>query len=175
MTKKTILSISIIVNIILATVFAVSLPGAMGELVYEYVEQDTIRPDTIRKYLEWENYGTVAALSRPIRGGAEVADTDADYYKLGEYAELLFLKEVYERAGNADSAKACEDRGVRRKWKTPGKWSSVRTAEQNLMCRWFAVRIAMRDMHLPKKKSIWVSWKRSARTWRDIRMTVTKH
>ena len=110
MTKKTILSISIIVNIILATVFAVSLPGAMGELVYEYVEQDTIRPDTIRKYLEWENYGTVAALSRPIRGGAEVSDTDADYYKLGEYAELLFLKEVYERAGNADSAKACEDR-----------------------------------------------------------------
>ena len=110
MTKKTILSISIIVNIILATVFAVSLPGAMGELVYEYVEQDTIRPDTIRKYLEWENYGTVAALSRPIRGGAEVSDTDADYYKLGEYAELLFLKEVYERAGNADSAEACEDR-----------------------------------------------------------------
>ena len=110
MTKKTILSISIIVNIILATVFAVSLPGAMGELVYEYVEQDTIRPDTIRKYLEWENYGTVAALSRPIRGGAEVADTDADYYKLGEYAELLFLKEVYAKAGNADSAEACEDR-----------------------------------------------------------------
>ena len=110
MTKKTILSISIIINIILATVFVVSLPGAMGELVYEYVEQDTIRPDTIRKYLEWENYGTVAALSRPIRGGAEVAATDADYYKLGEYAELLFLKEVYVRAENADSAKACEDR-----------------------------------------------------------------
>ena len=108
MTKKTILSISIIINIILAIVFVVSLPGAMGELVYEYVEQDTTRPCTIRKYLE--NYGTVAALSRPIRGGAEVADTDADYYKLGEYAELLFLKEVYARAGNADSAKACEDR-----------------------------------------------------------------
>jgi hypothetical protein len=110
MTKKTILRISIIINIILATVFVVSLPGAMGELVFEYVEQDTIRPDTLRKNLERENYGTVAALSRPIRGGAEVADTDADYYKLGEYAELLFLKEVYERAGNADSAKACEDR-----------------------------------------------------------------
>ena len=110
MTKKTILSISIIINIILATVFVVSLPGAMGALVFEYVEQDTIRPDTLRKNLERENYGTVAALSRPIRGGAEVADTDADYYKLGEYAELLFLKEVYERAGNADSAKACEDR-----------------------------------------------------------------
>ena len=110
MTKKTILRISIIINIILATVFALSLPGAMGELVYEYVEQDTIRPDTLRKNLERENYGTVAALSRPIRGGAEVADTDADYYKLGEYAELLFLKEVYERAGNADSAEACEDR-----------------------------------------------------------------
>jgi hypothetical protein len=110
MTKKTILRISIIINIILATVFVVSLPGAMGALVFEYVEQDTIRPDTLRKNLERENYGTVAALSRPIRGGAEVADTDADYYKLGEYAELLFLKEVYERAGNADSAKACEDR-----------------------------------------------------------------
>ena len=110
MTKKTILRISIIINIILATVFVVSLPGAMGALVFEYVEQDTIRPDTLRKNLERENYGTVAALSRPIRGGAEVADTDADYYKLGEYAELLFLKEVYERAGNADSAEACADR-----------------------------------------------------------------
>ena len=110
MTKKTILRISIIINIILATVFVVSLPGAMGALVFEYVEQDTIRPDTLRKYLERENYGTVAALSRPIRGGAEVSDTDADYYKLGEYAELLFLKEVYAKAGNADSAKACEDR-----------------------------------------------------------------
>ena len=110
MTKKTILRISIIINIILATVFVVSLPGAMGALVFEYVEQDTIRPDTLRKYLERENYGTVAALSRPIRGGAEVSDTDADYYQLGEYAELLFLKEVYAKAGNADSAKACEDR-----------------------------------------------------------------
>ena len=110
MTKKTILSISIIINIILAIVFVVSLPGAMGALVFEYVEQDTIRPVTLRKNLERENYGTVAALSRPIRGGAKVSGTDADYYKLGEYAELLFLKEVYERAGNADSAKACEDR-----------------------------------------------------------------
>ena len=110
MTKKTILSISIIINIILATVFVVSLPGAMGALVFEYVEQDTIRPDTLRKNLERENYGTVAALSRPIRGGAKVSGTDADYYKLGEYAELLFLKEVYAKAGNADSAKACEDR-----------------------------------------------------------------
>lgn len=110
MTKITILRISIIINIILATVFVVSLPGAMGALVFEYVEQDTIRPDTLRKNLERENYGTVAALSRPIRGGAEVSDTDADYYKLGEYAELLFLKEVYAKAGNADSAKACEDR-----------------------------------------------------------------
>ena len=110
MTKKTILRISIIINIILATVFVVSLPGAMGALVFEYVEQDTIRPDTLRKNLERENYGTVAALSRPIRGGAEVSDTDADYYKLGEYAELLLLKEVYAKAGNADSAEACEDR-----------------------------------------------------------------
>ena len=110
MTKKTILSISIIINIILAIVFVVSLPGAMGALVFEYVEQDTIRPVTLRKNLERENYGTVAALSRPIRGGAKVSGTDADYYKLGEYAELLFLKEVYAKAGNADSAKACEDR-----------------------------------------------------------------
>lgn len=109
MTKKLIFRISIAVNIILAIVFVFTLPKAVESLNFEYVEQDTIRPDTLRAYLERENYGTVAALSRAIRGGAEIDPRDEDYYRLGEYGELLFLKEVYDRAGNLETLKEAED------------------------------------------------------------------
>ena len=110
MTKKVIFGISVAVNIILAIVLLALLPGAVSELHFEYVEQETIRPDSIRSYLDRENYGTVAALSRAIRGGATVAQEDEEYYRLGEYAELCFLHEVYAKAGNTDTAGQCEER-----------------------------------------------------------------
>ena len=110
MTKKTIYRITIIVNIILAIVFAVTLMGAIDNLKFEYVEQETIGPDNLRSYLDRENYGVAASLSHSIRGGAEVAKEYEDYYRLGEYADILFLKEVFAKAGNTDTLAECEKR-----------------------------------------------------------------
>ena len=67
-------------------------------------------PDTIRKNLERENYGVAASLSHPIRGGAEIAGGDLDYYMLGEYADLLFLKRIFAEAGNTATLQGCEER-----------------------------------------------------------------
>ena len=108
--KKIIYFITIIANIILAMVFVWNLHEAKEALQFEYVEQETIRPDSLRSYLDRENYGVAASLSHPIRGGEEVAEGDKDYYMLGEYADLLFLKEVFAKAGNNDTLAACEDR-----------------------------------------------------------------
>jgi hypothetical protein len=110
MTKKVIFGISIAVNIILAIVFFATLPGVMHNLRFEYVEEKMIGPDSIRNNLDRENYGTAAHLSRPIRGGAKIAPEDEDYYRLGEYAELLFLKEVFTAAGNTDTVNTCEEK-----------------------------------------------------------------
>ncbi len=110
MTKKVIFGISVAVNIILALVLVYLIPGTISELHFEYIEQETIRPDSVRKYLEWENYGTVAVLTRSIRGGATVASEDEDNYRVGEYAELRFLKEIYAEAGRTDALQTCEER-----------------------------------------------------------------
>ena len=108
--KKVIFGVSVAVNIILALVLLVAAVKAGAELKFNYVEIDTITPDTLRSNLERENYGVVASLSRPIRGGAEIAEGDLDYYRLGEYADLLFMKEIYAEAGNAVTVLSCEDR-----------------------------------------------------------------
>ena len=110
MNKKTVFVISIIVNIILALTFVAAAVGAGEEIKFNYVEEDTIMPDNIRSNLERENYGVAAALSHPIRGGAVVADEYTDYYMLGEYADLLFLKEIFTEAGNAQTAQNCVER-----------------------------------------------------------------
>ena len=110
MNKKVVFVISIIMNIILALVFIAAAAGAAEELKFNYVEEDTITPDTIRSNLERENYGVAASLSHPIRGGAVVADEYRDYYMLGEYADLLFLKEIFEEARNTQTVKECEER-----------------------------------------------------------------
>ena len=108
--KKVILIISVIVNIILAIVFIIAAAEAVRELKFSYMEEGTIIPDSIRSNLERENYGVAASLSHPIRGGAEVDARDRDYYMLGEYADLLFLKEIFAEAGNTETLKNCEER-----------------------------------------------------------------
>ncbi len=109
-TKKPILIIANIINVILAIAFLVVGVQAIEELKFTYVEKDTIRPDSLRSYLERENYGTVATLSHPIRGGYQPAEEDLDYFLLGEYADLLFLKEVFAETGKSQTAQDCETR-----------------------------------------------------------------
>ena len=100
MTKKVIFILSIIINIILGIVLVCNLIGASENLKFEYVEEDTIRPDSLRMYLDMQNYGVAASLSHPIRGGAQI----------GEYADLLFLKAIFDKSGNTDTLKDCETR-----------------------------------------------------------------
>ncbi len=110
MSKKIVLFISIVVNVILGIAFLALVSGAVEELKFNYVEIDTLTPDSIRKYLERENYGVAASLARPIRGGAEIDEEYMDYYMLGEYADLLFMKEVYAEAGNTQTVESCDKR-----------------------------------------------------------------
>ena len=110
MNKKTVFIISIIVNIILALVFVLTAAAAGDQLKFNYVEEDTITPDSLRMYLERENYGVAASLSHPVRGGADITVQDMDYYMLGEYADLLFLKEIFKESGNSSTAENCADR-----------------------------------------------------------------
>ncbi|MBO4373814.1 MAG: hypothetical protein J5829_01790 [Lachnospiraceae bacterium] len=110
MNKKIVLIISIVVNVILALIFVVTAVAAVGELEFNYVEDDTITPDTIRSNLQRENYGVAASLSHPVRGGASIADEYMDYFMLGEYADLLFLKEIFEEAGNTQTVGNFEKR-----------------------------------------------------------------
>ncbi|MBO7515440.1 MAG: hypothetical protein J6T47_07455, partial [Lachnospiraceae bacterium] len=88
----------------------INIMGAADELKFAYVERDTITPRDLQMYLDMENYGTAASLARSIRAGAEVEKEDADYYYLGEYAEVLFLKALFEESGNTASVNACEKR-----------------------------------------------------------------
>ncbi|MBR6365262.1 MAG: hypothetical protein IKS10_04075 [Lachnospiraceae bacterium] len=110
MTKKVILGISILINLVLAYFLIQGVIDAREELKFEYVEQETLRPDSLRMYLERENYGVAASLSHPIRGGAEIDELDEDYYLLGEYADTLFLKAIFEKSGDTATATACDQR-----------------------------------------------------------------
>ena len=110
MNKKTVFVISLAVNIILAFVLMFAVSGAIDELQFNFVEEDTIRPDSLRMYLDMENYGVAATLSHPIRGGAEIEEEYMDNYMLGEYADLMFLKEIFAEAGNTDMLTDCEKR-----------------------------------------------------------------
>ena len=132
MTKKVILVLSIVINLVLAWFLIEGVRDARDELVFEYSEQETLRPDSLRMYLERENYGVAASLSHPIRGGAEVDDLDLDYYLLGEYADTLFLKKVFETAGNADTAAACERRLAEIREKMPAYSELLDKIEQSV-------------------------------------------
>ena len=110
MIKKIIFGVSVVVNIILLLAVLSYGLEVRQALDYIYVRKDAMAPESIRSYLERENYGVAAAQSHRIRGGAEIADEYMDYYMLGEYADLLFLKVIFEEAGNTETLEKCEER-----------------------------------------------------------------
>lgn len=112
MNKKTILGILIVLNVLLGVVFLKKLGDASEELAWVYFERGNMASDSILKYLDWENYGDVAVMSRSVRVGAKVNDEDRDFYLLGEYADMLYQEKVFAAKGDADAAKRCAERCV---------------------------------------------------------------
>ena len=110
MIKRIVFIASLAVNAILAIVMVVGIVGAAEELEFTYVEKETIRPDSINMYLDMENYGTVAALSHSVRGGAEIKEEYAECFAMGEYADLLFQRRIFEADGDEDTLKKCDER-----------------------------------------------------------------
>ena len=132
MTKKVILVLSIVINLVLAWFLIEGVRDARDELVFEYSEQETLRPDSLRMYLERENYGVAASLSHPIRGGAEIDELDEDYYLLGEYADTLFLKAIFEKSGDTATATACDQRLAEIREKMPAYSELLDKIEQSV-------------------------------------------
>lgn len=107
--KSKIFGISAVINIILGICLITTIPEMLSELYEEYAEKDS--GSNYTGYLERENYGTMAHLvGRSNRVGAQVSEENKDYYRFGEYADLIFMKEVFEKAGNTDTAEAFEAR-----------------------------------------------------------------
>lgn len=110
MNKRTIFSISIIVNIILCMFFLFLLMDSYKAIYYDYLTRDTIEQNALKNNIEQECYGITAYRSRSIRVGAEIPKEVQDYYVIGEYADLLFLKEIHKRTQNNDTANDFESR-----------------------------------------------------------------
>lgn len=110
MNKDKIFGISIIVNILLAIIIFGLLADASHKIKYDYVREERIEEESLQSALDEGSYGVAAATSHSIRGGAKIPKEYEDYYRLGEYTDLLFLKEVFTKAGNTDTVTMCENR-----------------------------------------------------------------
>lgn len=110
MSKKVILYILVVLDVLLGILFFVKLVGASKELAWAYYEREGIASEDILKYLDWESYGDVAVMSRSGRVGAEVKAEDQDLYLLGEYADMLFQEKTFESKGDTEAAKRCAGR-----------------------------------------------------------------
>ena len=112
MSKRIILGVLVGLDILLVLVFLVKLANVSEELAWVYYERDTMKPDSMLKYLDWESYGAVASMSRAGRIGAKVKDEDRDLYLLGEYADMLYQGKIFEAKGDDEAAKRCAERCV---------------------------------------------------------------
>ena len=73
-------------------------------MTWAFYEKKEMKPDSLLSYMNWENYGDVAIMSRFGRVGEKVKEEDEDLYLLGEYADLLFWKKIQEADGNHEAA-----------------------------------------------------------------------
>ncbi len=110
MNRKIIFRSLTAVNIILGIWLIISVIGAVNELNLQYVEADSHTPRSLVMYLEREEYGVAAGLARPVRGGELITGENEDYYRIGEYAELSFLKEIYVKKGATETVAIYENR-----------------------------------------------------------------
>ncbi|MCR5702941.1 MAG: hypothetical protein K6G76_12475 [Lachnospiraceae bacterium] len=110
MNKKVFYPISIVVNILLVIAIVVLLKNAGHKMKFEYVDTERISQESMRTSFEKGCYGQAVLASYPVRGGAEIAKEYEEYYRLGEYTELKFFKEVYAKEGNADMLTSCDKR-----------------------------------------------------------------
>jgi hypothetical protein len=108
--KKIILFISIIINIFLAIVLVAALGAAYDKLKFTYVTEEKITADSLRNSIERQSYGNLASLSRLLRGGAKISKEDYEFYKLGEYADLQFMKAVYAKKGDTATYQAFDEK-----------------------------------------------------------------
>ena len=109
MSKKIILGILIVFDIILGFVHLEKIGGAAEEIAWIY-ERESIGPSDVLKYLDWESYGDVASMTRAARTGDKVKDENRDLYLLGEYADMLFQEKIFSAKGDTDAAKRCAER-----------------------------------------------------------------
>ena len=108
-----IFGLSVIINIILAIAIIALASDTYNKMQFSLVREKSMGPEVIMSGLDRENYGVVARFARPIRGEAEIYDKDKDLYMIGEYADVLFNKEIFENSGDTDSCKAMADRAAR--------------------------------------------------------------
>ena len=79
MNKRTIFSISIIVNIILCMFFLFLLMDSYKAIYYDYLTRDTIEQNALKNNIEQECYGITAYRSRSIRIVDEIPKEVQDY------------------------------------------------------------------------------------------------
>ena len=108
--KKLIFLILLAADIVLGVIFASKLMKASEKLSWAYYESDDVNTSSVLDYLEWEDFGTAAMLSRSYRIGAEVDEADEELFKLGEYADMLFYGKIYEESGMQQRAQDCDGR-----------------------------------------------------------------
>lgn len=110
MIKKVLFYVFLAVDIILGILFIKNIVGASRELVWVNSEKDSIQTSGVLEYLDWEDYGTAGVLARSYRVGAKVREDDENIYRLGEYADLLFLSRIHEEDPDDDTAGKIKDR-----------------------------------------------------------------
>ena len=112
MNKDKFLGISVVINILLVIILMGLIVSTVDKLRFSYIRESSIGTDVLISSLDMENYGVMARFSHPIRGGADIPSDDKDLYMIGEYADIIFLKNVYEKTGDTGTCDSMEKRAA---------------------------------------------------------------
>ncbi|MBE5870698.1 MAG: hypothetical protein E7294_05515 [Lachnospiraceae bacterium] len=134
MNKKVIFRISVLLNGILAVVLVISMAHAMKEIDRNKENHSLWRMANIlmEDKVEEQAYGWLGAQTRPSRYGAKEYPNNRNYYRLGEYADLLFFREVYQAGGEKEQAADCGERINELKEELSGQSAVLDKIEQSV-------------------------------------------